>query len=411
MCRIAVAEALYGDHYVAPGDTGVFAIISAERPQAVERLSTIKAILAVLGVECKALQERVELTNGRAIRCYTASLAGVVSMTCIGAMLDEMTRWQDNDSGSNPAKEIISSLLPTMATCPNAKVWMISSPYSTLDEHCRRFDLGDGDGRLVFHGATWEANPTLTEQRTRDLEPDEQAWAREYAAIPMASDESKFFSAALIDAARKNVIAAQHATTIASGADFAFSKDSSGLVCASLIDGCVRVDSDKQWKVTGEPLRPTAVISEAISLAEAYGSEGIACDTHYIELVREETEATGLELVSFPNTSEGIAQAYTDVRVMLGRGQIDLSRASGTLIDELKETMGKPTTHGITITHPRKNGSHGDLARAFITAVWCLKNGISGDAVIGGNRRCVGMGPSRGGESGRREWSDTPDYD
>src|SRR5688572_33212026 len=44
MCRIAVAEALYGDHYVAPGDTGVFAIISAERPQAVERLSTIKPI-------------------------------------------------------------------------------------------------------------------------------------------------------------------------------------------------------------------------------------------------------------------------------------------------------------------------------------------------------------------------------
>lgn len=412
MCRIAVAETLYGEHEIGPGTDGVYVILSALRDQTLDRLATIKRILAALGIEdYKPYAERIEFPSlRRIIRCHTASNASVVSMTCIGAMGDEVAHWKGKEGGENPAKEIIQLLKPAMLTCKNSKLWLISSPFSSLDEHSRRFDLGDKDRRLVFHGATWEANPTVTEEETRLEEPDEQTWEREYAAIPMASDESKFFSAALIDAAKKTVLPGLAEST-AAGADFAFSKDSSGIVVMSVVDGGYRLEFDKQWKVKGQPLRPTAVVAEAIAIADSCSAEGLACDTHYLELVREETEATGLELVSFPNTNIGIANAYTDVRVMLGRGEIDLSKASTTLIDELKETMGKPTLYGITIEHPRRNGSHGDLARAFVTAMWAVKNGITGDSMTGGARRKMGMGPSRGGGGESRGYSEYADND
>jgi hypothetical protein len=54
------------------------------------------------------------------------------------------------------------------------------------DEHARAFDEGDTDFQQVAFAPTWIANPSLTEQDTRDLEPDERIWAREYAAIPQA---------------------------------------------------------------------------------------------------------------------------------------------------------------------------------------------------------------------------------
>lgn len=203
ICRVAVYEALFAEHNVPPGDVGVFGIVSAERPQAKDRINTIKAIFDALGVDCKALSETIQIKDRqREIRCYTASKEGVVGCTSIGWLLDEMTRWRDNDDGSNPAIEVVRSLMPTIATMPEAKVWWISSPFSTIDIHYELIERGNDDKQIVAIAPTWVANPTLTEEDTRHLERDTPTWEREYAAIPMAGDESKFFSAALLTEAK-----------------------------------------------------------------------------------------------------------------------------------------------------------------------------------------------------------------
>ncbi len=204
VCRVAVYECLFGDHNVPPGDTGVYAIISAERPQAKERVVTIKAICDVLGVDGKPYAESFEFAGkGRAIRCFTASITSVVSFTCIGALCDEEALWRD-DEGTNPAVEVIRQLTPTISTMPNAVIHHMSAPWSTLDEHYRMFELGDTAAQLAFGASTWVANDNfVTEEETRVLEPDEPSWLRAYKAIPIASDETKFFSAALIDQAVK----------------------------------------------------------------------------------------------------------------------------------------------------------------------------------------------------------------
>lgn len=91
-------------------------------------------------------------------------------------------------------------LAPALATMPDAKLCLVSSPLSVNDYHARQFDLGETPGQCVARGATWEINPHLSEADTRELEPDERTWRREYGAEPSESIEENWFGAA-IDAA------------------------------------------------------------------------------------------------------------------------------------------------------------------------------------------------------------------
>jgi len=194
LCRVAVLEALYGDHTIPAGDVGVVAIISVSRDEAAQRLRTIEAILGALKVKYRRVGDSIEL-EGRPIvfKTYTATVAGVSGFTCICAICDEVAKWRDTDTNANPATEVLASLRPTMATQPNARMFLSSSPFGTLDAHCEAFDRGDVDGlQQVAHAPTWIANPTITEEQTRRLEPDDRIWSREYAAIPQGSALAAF---------------------------------------------------------------------------------------------------------------------------------------------------------------------------------------------------------------------------
>jgi hypothetical protein len=385
VCRVAVYDTLYGNHDVPPGDVGYFAIISAEKGQAKERLLTIKKILETLGVDHKATAEQILITGTNlGFRIFTASLQGVVSFTCIGALCDEEARWRDDDTGANPAEEVLASLRPTMATQKNAKIWHVSSPWSTLDAHYKMVERGSAPDQIVFCAPTWEMNPTITEEETKILEPDELSRLREYAAIPMSGDLTKFFDAETIDACCKPIAGVSLLT--AAGADFAFRKNSSALVVTDMLRGPEKRDrktgdlkpeicyvvrkSEDRVPMPGAPLRVTDTIEEFADIAEACGADTLCADLHYIESVRETLENFSMTLIEFPNQTEKMNEAYIRVRVLLANGRIDLSKASPKLIDQLKATTSKPNSLGLTIEHPKVKGEHGDLVPALVAAVY-----------------------------------------
>ena len=188
LCRVAVLEALFGDHAVTPGDMGIVGIVSVSRDEANGRLRTVKAILEALGVKWRPVDGGVEL-EGRpiAFKVYAASVAGVVGGTWIAGILDEVARWKDADSGANPAKEVLASLRPTVATQKNARLFLSSSPLGPNDAHAVAFVEGESSFQCVAAAPTWVANPTITEDETHALEPDRRVWNREYAAEPQAS--------------------------------------------------------------------------------------------------------------------------------------------------------------------------------------------------------------------------------
>ena len=386
MCRVIAAEVAYGDHVESGGTTCVFAVIAQDRKEAKQRIETTAEILADCGVDCDPKAESIELPAlNRAVRVYTATKAGVSGFTAIGVLGDEVAKWRGDD-GKNPGKEVIESVRPTMATQPGARLWLISSPWSVDDPHYHAFEAADS-ARLAFWAHSWVSNPSLTEGRTKALEPDEQVWRREYAAIPMPSESTAFFQADFVDDAC--ILDLPEGHTVAAGGDLGFRNNSSALVIADATDGTFRVLSDREWIPVEKSLRPSDVINEMVQDMNAAGAESLCTDLSYIETVREHLEDTDIELIEFPNTNEGKVNAYLRVRALMAHGQIDLSRASAKLIRQLKQVRSKPTSNSLAIESPEIGGAHGDIASAFVAAIGSLELADEG-WVVDGRRRFAG---------------------
>ena len=201
LCRVAVLEALMGDHHVAPGDTAVVPIVSVNKPEARERLATIEKILLVLGVRHKPVADRIDLVEKDvAFRVFSGTVGGVSGFSGICVICDEVSKWLDVDTGVNPATEVLASIRPTMAGLPNARLFLSSSPMTNGDAHAKAFDEGDSEFQQVAFAETWVARPTLTREMTLRLEKNAKKWEREYAAIPQEGVEGSLFSAAALTA-------------------------------------------------------------------------------------------------------------------------------------------------------------------------------------------------------------------
>jgi hypothetical protein len=185
LCRLAVVVALWGGWSVPPGDIAVIPFVSVDRDEASARLRTISEILRALDIEFNERTDEIELRDRRLVfRVVTCSVRGTVGFTSVAVFGDEMARWESRDAAANPAREVMASLRPTMATQPTAFEVCSSSPWGTDDYHAELFEQGDTDHQVVSFAPTWVANPTISEARTHELEPDERIWSREYAAEP-----------------------------------------------------------------------------------------------------------------------------------------------------------------------------------------------------------------------------------
>ncbi len=193
LCRVGVILALFGDFKIPPGDVGCVAFISVDRGEANKRLRTIRALLDALGVAYKPVEHGVELVGKPIIfQTFVATVSGVSGFTSIAVICDEVSKWKDRDSGANPAKEVLASVRPTMATQPGAKLFLSSSAFSTDDAHCRAYEEGETVYQCVAGAPTWVAHPALTEEQTKLEEPEHRVWLREYANIPQASVSAAF---------------------------------------------------------------------------------------------------------------------------------------------------------------------------------------------------------------------------
>ena len=182
LCRLAVAWALWGPWSVPGGDVADIPFVSVDRDEAASRIRTIRDIVKALDLAAEIRTEEIELADRACIfRVETCSVTSV-GFTAIMVVGDEMARWLSKDA--NPAAEVMGSIRPTMATQELAFEVCSSSPWGEDDYHCQLFDLGEDGHQLVSFAATWTANPSISEARTHELEPDEKVWSREYAAIP-----------------------------------------------------------------------------------------------------------------------------------------------------------------------------------------------------------------------------------
>lgn len=188
--RLAVAEMLWGKHKHLKGMPPLmYVFISVKRDEAEKRLRGVKAILDLLGEKYGEKGETIELESRPAIfSVVTANFKTSVGDTLAFCWCDEVSRW--NDDGASPAEEVVGTVSPALATLPDARLFLVSSPLTTDDYHARQYDLGETDGQCVSFGNTWTINPTMSEEDCHREEPDERRFLREWAAIPQSAESA-----------------------------------------------------------------------------------------------------------------------------------------------------------------------------------------------------------------------------
>lgn len=378
LCRVGVLEALYGEHHVPPGDLGVVAIVSTHRDEAAQRLRTVKAILDALSVKYRPIDGGIELADRPvAFKVYTASISGVSGFTAISVVCDEVSKWRDSDTGANPAREVLSSLRPTMATQPNARIFLSSSPLGRLDAHAAAFDRGDDDFQCVGFAPTWVANPSLTEAATHALERDEDRWSREFAALPIEEAESSLLSSTLLDRvtrAESLELPRAYGHSYVAAIDPATRGNAWTLCIATRrrIEGRSRrsIVLAREWRgSTAKPLEPDKVLAEIAIICREYGITSVVTDQWHGDSLAAIGRRVGISLSIQPMTAGRKVSLYEDFATWIADCEVDIP-AHPQLRADLLNIRRKLTPNGFTISLAlTPDGRHADYAPAAVAAL------------------------------------------
>lgn len=377
LCRVAVSEALWGDHKIPAGDIGVVAIVSVNKPQAAERIRTIEAILKAIKVPFKRTGDVIELQHKPVkFEVMAATTLAAVGFTSICVICDELAIWRDQDGSANPAERILGFLRPTLMTMPHGKMFLSSSPFSTLDSHHKAVVEGDNARQIVRCAPTWVANPTLTEEATHAEEPDQMEWLRQYAAVPMSAGSLAFFDPVAIERAIDSnlllPLSPKPGDIVVAGGDFGFRSDSSALAVAyKRGETYFTAELVELRPQPEEPLKPSVVVKTFADVLKRHGCAYLFADNHYRQSISEHLEEEDLHFAAAPEGAKGNQEVYVRFRRLLLDGQIKLPKHD-RLIDQLKLVTSQPTAGGgISIKQPRQSGGgHGDLVSALVLAVY-----------------------------------------
>ena len=190
---VAVYEAAFANHEakLAPGETGIVAVISASKWSAKAIHGYCLGFLRSSPILAQLIRsdsaETIELTSGIAIEIRSGNFRTVRGRTLVAALLDEVAYWRSEDS-QNPDLETYRAVLPALATT-GGKLIGISSPYRRAGLLYTKHQAAFGkpvDDVLVIQGRCLDLNPTLDPaivERSRAADPE----AAKSAAMARAS--------------------------------------------------------------------------------------------------------------------------------------------------------------------------------------------------------------------------------
>lgn len=353
LARLAVAWALFGAHAVPLGDIGVVSFVSLSKDEASSRLRTIAAILKALGIKHDPRGDEIEISITRPVlfKVFACNTGAVVGFTSIAVFCDEVARWESRDSAANPAKEIIGSLAPTMATVPAAFMVLSSSPWGVDDEHALAFERGETAAQMISFAESWIANPTITEAQTHELEPDDRTWQREYAAIPGAmlsaafdpDDVAASFAPRSITGRRTGGFLAIDASSLKPGGDgFAWA---AGYTTST---GEIVIDEIDEWDATKlKSVDRKQIVKHLAARARHYGARRVFGDQCEQSGLVSDFKDAGLALLIYPWSSPSKDAAFQWLRRTMRDRRLHLPN-SVPLRKEMSAVKERLTPSGLT---------------------------------------------------------------
>lgn len=186
--RVALNEVLFGDFEIPDGEVHYWVDLSENKAEAAQRLRQYATYLTILGIPFEPRGDEIVLPGARRGFLARAFQVGKVSgFRGIGFRSDELAKCAFD--GAEPAAEVLASARAMTVThqAHRPKFLLLSSAVGLDDEHARAFARGNTAEQIVCEAPTWIANPSVSEEQTRALEPDLRIWSREYANEPEAT--------------------------------------------------------------------------------------------------------------------------------------------------------------------------------------------------------------------------------
>lgn len=326
----------------------------------------------------------IERPDGRRVRfeCLAASRAGDTArgVPIIGALLDEASFYRDEASGVVNDAQVFSALIPRLL--PGGQILIVSSPWSESGLLYTQFvrNHGKPSTALAAHCPTalmrddMETLSLIESERERD--PDNAR--REFDAEFVSTSSAAFFDGTAIESSIDHeqplTLPAQRGASVVAACDLAFRSDSSALVICRADGGLVRVAEVVELSPSkGVPLQPSVVIQRFVEVARRHGAREIMCDGHYVEAVREYTDAAKMTLLSAPGGVSGKVRTYVKARAVLHEGKCRFSPQHRRLLQQLRDVQSRPAPGGgLQIIQRRSGASHGDVCSAWVLAAFQL---------------------------------------
>jgi hypothetical protein len=297
----------------------------------------------------------------------------------VAAQMTESAFFRGEDFSINDV-ELFRALAPRII--PGGMILLESTPFTQTGLLYDFFtsDFGHPKSVMVAHTPTLLLRPDPRMvgivQRERERDPDNAA--REFDGEFMTSGSGLFFDSVSIDRCvvpeREMRVEAPKGATLAAGADFGFRSDASALAIAARVgDLAILLATDELRPTRHEPLVPSKVVAHFAATLGLYGVGSVHADQCYSESIRELLRVHNLRLVDAPENQESKSERYVAVRSLIREGKVRIPR-DPTLITQLKSVVYQPASNSksMKISSPRKGNSHGDVASAFVGAIYAL---------------------------------------
>lgn len=369
--------------HLAPGQQAIFAIISVDRQASREAFNYCSGILRSTSMLRSMIEneekEQIVLKNGAVIQIRVASFRSVRGPAYIGAVLDELAFFRDQETSANPTAEIIAALSP--AILPGGLLLGISSVFNRAgylwEMHSKYFGR-DGDV-LIWHAPTLTMNPAFSARKiAREKARDPQRAAAEYDSI-WRDDISALYSAEAVDASMAargdlpycSIKTRYHAFIDPSGGR----RDSAALAIAHK-DGQGRIIVDVALERKA-PHDPHAVAAEFAELLKAYKLTMATGDRYGGAWPENAYKKFGVKYALADMTA---SELYLAAMPLFSGSRIDLP-GSDRLRGQLCSLMRKTSSGGKdqVIVGQGGDGSHADLANAVIGAAVLAAQGVKAE--------------------------------
>jgi hypothetical protein len=361
--------------YLTAGEKAIVLILARDRDQSRVVFGYIQGVInSIPALRQMVVSERVdeiELENGVVLAVKTSDYRSIRGITIVVCIADEIAFW--SEQGVSPDHEILTAIRPAMATIPDSKLLVISTPYAqsgVLYEQHRDYYGMDDDHTLVWVAPTATMNPTISEALIqRELERDPDAASSEWLAT-FRSDLSAAFSPEALEACTvtgRDELPASPLIQYQAFVDPSGGKvDSFTVGIGHKENGKAIVDLVKAWH---PPFDPGVVTGEMAEVLKGYGVLSVTGDnyggewpvasfrSHGIAYERCEKSKSELYLTFVPVTNSGGVELLDDKKLFNELRRLERRRGR----------LGKDS-----VDHPPR--LHDDLANAVAGVSYLIIN-------------------------------------